>query len=164
MRDLKSWQQGKRAGISSFIVIERGDFDIVLLEDVKCENKEQLHKKEREYIEKLDCVNKIVPTRTKSEYYQANREVLLERNKAYYQAHSAELNEKMRAYHKAHSVELSRKKKQYYQVHREELLSKLMRSQECGCGSSYTHCHKARHERSQKHQEWIKNSNISPQV
>ena len=49
-------------------IIERGNYSIVLVEEYPCENKEQLNKRERYYIENNECVNKYIPTRTKSEY------------------------------------------------------------------------------------------------
>eukprot|EP00952_Eustigmatos_sp_NYUAD-ZCMA_P009908 40808-Eustigmatos_ZCMA.PRE.1 len=58
--------------VTSYKVIESGDYDIVLIEDFPCDNKEQLHARERHYIETLECVNKVIPNRTSAEYYQAN--------------------------------------------------------------------------------------------
>ena len=55
------------------------DYDnckIILIENYPCDNKEQLHKQERCWVEKYDCVNKNIPSRTlkeyQKEYYQEN--------------------------------------------------------------------------------------------
>ena len=50
------------------------NIQIFLVENYKCENKEQLIKKEREYIEKYECVNINIPGREIKEYYQDNKE------------------------------------------------------------------------------------------
>jgi hypothetical protein len=71
----KNYLNGKYNFVTSFKIIENGDYDIILLEEVKdCENKEQLNARERFYIESLDCVNKTIPGRTKKEYYQTFKE------------------------------------------------------------------------------------------
>jgi len=51
---------------------------IILLENYACNSKEELESRERYYIElnKDICVNKMIPTRTKKEYYQDNKELI----------------------------------------------------------------------------------------
>ena len=51
---------------TSFNVLACDDYDIVLLEKVVCESIDELHQRERYYIETLDCVNKRIPLRLKS--------------------------------------------------------------------------------------------------
>jgi len=50
------------------------NIQIFLVENYKCDNKEQLIKKEREYIEKYECVNLNIPGREKKEYYEDKKE------------------------------------------------------------------------------------------
>ena len=68
--------------ITSYEIIKYGDFDIILLEECPCDNKSQLHARERYYIEKLDCVNKIIPGRTKKEWIEVNKIKILEHREA----------------------------------------------------------------------------------
>ena len=75
---------GKRHYQTSFDLIKWGDVDIVLLEECSVHNKMELHRKEREYIEKYNCVNKHIPTRTETEYredYKERRRFLRKINK-----------------------------------------------------------------------------------
>ena len=75
----KMWQEGNHRYITSFEIIAGGNYDIVLVEecpDIK--NKEQLHARERFFIESNECVNKFIPGRTLHEYYVANKEKLAE--------------------------------------------------------------------------------------
>jgi len=62
-------------------IIERGNYDIVLCEEFPCENKAQLNARERKWIEENQCVNKQFPGRTKQEWYQENRDKVIERYK-----------------------------------------------------------------------------------
>lgn len=58
----------KTKGCSSKQILERENYNIILCEEVCCDNKEQLKAIERKYIEENECVNKNIPLRTKKEY------------------------------------------------------------------------------------------------
>jgi adenylate kinase family enzyme len=70
----KCYLDGNSKYISSFKIIENGDYDIVLVENCPCNTKDELHKRERHYIETLECVNKVVVGRTIKEYREVNRD------------------------------------------------------------------------------------------
>ena len=55
--------------------------EIVLLENVNFNSKDELLARERYWIETLDCTNKQIPGRTPDQYYEDNKDV----KKAYYQ-------------------------------------------------------------------------------
>lgn len=63
------------------------DFKIEAIDEIECDNTEQLRKKEREYISINNSIknglNTNIPGRTKRERYEANREDI----KAYYRKH-----------------------------------------------------------------------------
>jgi len=48
--------------------------DIIILLEYSCNNKYELHAKEREYIENNVCVNKYIPNRTFNEWREDNKE------------------------------------------------------------------------------------------
>ena len=54
----------------SSLIIENDDYDIVLVENVSCEAKEQLHPREIFYAENNQCLNKFIPGRTKKEWVE----------------------------------------------------------------------------------------------
>lgn len=91
----------------SFQIIGRGNYEIVLIEDCPCETKEQLHRRERHFIETMDCVNKKIPLRTNKEYYEANRE----QSRQYYEANRDIKLEQSRQYY-----ETNRDRKLEYQL------------------------------------------------
>ena len=94
--DYRKWLKGNRNNVSSFRLFELGDVEIVLLESVNCNTKDELHKKEKEYIEKYKdiIVNKNIPSRTSIEYRIDNKEKLKDKNKKYYENNKEEINEK----------------------------------------------------------------------
>ncbi len=66
------------------------DVDIVLMENVDCNSKEELHTRERYWIENTNCVNIICPIRSKIENRMHNNElgrIYRETNKLYIQAY-----------------------------------------------------------------------------
>ena len=91
---LKEYQKtGKGGNITSYPLLERGDCVIILIENVPCDNKEELLKRERYFIETMDCVNKVIPLRTKAEYNEDNKDKFKEYNNKYNQEHKNERNE-----------------------------------------------------------------------
>jgi hypothetical protein len=54
----KFYLNGKRGYVTSFKIIESGNYNIVLIEEYPCETKDQLLARERYYIDTLDCINK----------------------------------------------------------------------------------------------------------
>ena len=70
----KSYVNGKSHYVSSFEVLEGGNFDIILLENYYCKDKYELIAKERHYKETIKCVNKYIPNRTNKEYRDTNKD------------------------------------------------------------------------------------------
>ncbi len=72
-----SEKTGKAATKSKSIILN-GDYSISLVEEVNCQNKDQMIARERYYIESFPCVNKNIPGRTKQEsqkfYYDTHQE------------------------------------------------------------------------------------------
>lgn len=122
--DYKMFDQYKKY-TRAFKILENGDFDIILLEEFKtCENKEQLHARERFYIDSLVCVNKNIPSRTKKEYTDSNKDKNILRAKT------------------------------YYENNKEIIKTTKNSTIFCGCCNCfYTHSNRARHFKSQKHIE-----------
>jgi hypothetical protein len=72
--DFKRYKEGNHHYLSSFQIIERGDYDISMIEAFPCNNKTELHTRERYWIEGSDCVNKQIPSRTKLEIQEYQKE------------------------------------------------------------------------------------------
>jgi group I intron endonuclease len=92
-------------------------FYIELLEDCPCDRKEQLLKREGEYIRKFDShkngYNEQVAGRTIKEYYENNKEIIKEKNKEYYENNKDIIIEKCKNYREANKEIISEKSKNY---------------------------------------------------
>ena len=94
--DYKRFMNGKFRNVTSFEIIKNCNYDIILLELCPCESKDLLHQRERYYIETLECVNKVIVgrTRTNKEYYDDNKELISEKQKKYNVDNKDLINEK----------------------------------------------------------------------
>jgi hypothetical protein len=106
-------EQNKGHNCGSFVIFDCEDYKMELLEEYPCNNKQQLLKKEAEYIKSNICVNPQIPGRTQKEYYQDNKERLAikskeyakinpevnkQATKKYYENNREKCNERMREY------------------------------------------------------------------
>ena len=110
---------------------------IVWIEDYPCNSKKELLAREGHHIKNNDCFNKKVEGRTDKEYREDYKEWEKERHKKYY--------------------DLNKDKRKAYLQENKDYIDKWMKEKiNCACGSVHTRQHKARHFRSQKHQDWLK--------
>jgi len=59
IKNYKRYLNGKSNYVSSFDVLQNGNYDIVLIESYPCNSKDELHARERYHTNNIDCVNKI---------------------------------------------------------------------------------------------------------
>lgn len=69
----------------------------------------------------FDCVNKNIVGRTKQEFYQANKEKILEKRADYYQENKEKLNKKSTEYHKKNKEKIAAKAAIYREENKEKL-------------------------------------------
>jgi hypothetical protein len=117
---------------SSKQIIELGNYNICLVELFSCKTKEELHMRERYYIENNECINNNVPTRTNKEYYKDNKEKIKENNLIYYQANyeiykkyrdenKEKIKENNLKYRDENKEKIKEKAKQYYLKNKEKI-------------------------------------------
>jgi hypothetical protein len=115
---------------------------IELIELFPCDSKMALNLKEGEIIRTRDCVNKVIPGRTRAVYREDNKESI----KQYRQTHK----EEKKQYLQTHKESISAYRKQYQQTH------KKMRK--CSCGVEFNDGktdHRNRHYESNHHIEFV---------
>ena len=111
---------------TSISVIENGNYKIFLIEKVPCDTKDELSRRERFHIEANVCVNKYIPTRTMVEYrhdnadkikdyYNGNRDYILEQKKEYYNGNRDHIREQQKEYKQRNADRLREYNKIYYQ-------------------------------------------------
>ena len=153
--DYKSYLKGKQHYTTSFDIIKNNNYEIILIENCPCNSKEELLREERKYIESIGCVNKVIPTRTKKEHYQDNKEQILDRNKEYHENNKEKIKDKFKEYYKNNKEQLLDKRKKYYQDNKEKIREQEKKTIQCEfCNSTITAHHLRRHQRTNKCQKF----------
>ncbi len=80
----RSFLKNKYHFVTSFKIIENKDYELVLIENYPCNNKDELTLREKYYILNNECINRNIPKRTQAEYYQAKKEIIKSKFKVYY--------------------------------------------------------------------------------
>ena len=130
-----SYLNGKHNYVTSFKLLETDDYDIVLIENYPCNNKQELHSRERYWIENTEnCVNKCVPNRTLKEYREDNKD-------------------KFKRYREDNKDKIKRYHDQYYEDNKDKIHAHQNQKHKCiECGGKYTNAGKVQHIKTSKHQ------------
>jgi hypothetical protein len=155
--DYKKYLVDHKKKLTSYEVLQYDDYDIVLIENCPCDTKDELLKRERYFIETLVCVNKVIPTRTVKEYYEANKETIVNQNKKYVEIHKDEIKIRMKKYGEDNKEYLDKQQKQYYIDNKELKKVKNATLITCECGKKYTYSNHARHLKSPSHTKALNN-------
>jgi vacuolar-type H+-ATPase catalytic subunit A/Vma1 len=129
------------------------------LEEFPCENNIQKIIREQYWIDQLKPeMNCKASYREGTEiekakaYYEANAESLKEQKKVYYEANTDKIKEKMKVYREENTESIKEKKKVFREENSDKIKEQRSIKFTCECGVVICFDHKARHERSQKHQ------------
>ena len=156
------------------------NFFIELIEKCPCNDKDELRRTEGEYIRSLKpSMNKAIAGRTTKEYYNDNKEHILQNNKAIYLNNKTNILEKHKTwreenkeaiqqyyeenkerilnhnkqYRKNNKEYISQKEKEYREHNKDFIKAYSGEKITCECGCIVTRGHLARHKRSVKHQQ-----------
>jgi hypothetical protein len=144
---------------------------MIVIEEYSCENKNQAEARERYWIETQQAtLNKIIPTRTRQEYYVdniiefkeryiKNRESLLIYKKEYNEKNKDKFTELKKQYYEENREEILEKQRQYYEENKEEINKKRSEKLECECGGKYTINNKSNHSKTKQHMNYLNNLN-----
>jgi len=169
----KSYLKGKTNFITSFDIIKNNNYQIILIENCPCDSKEELHREERKYIENIECVNKIIPTRTEKEHYQDNKDKIKEyyqdnknKIKKYYEDNKEQIlerrkeyrennKEKIKEYYLDNKEQILERIKAYRENNKDKILEQSKKTIQCEfCNSTITVHHLRRHQRTNKCQKF----------
>ena len=128
-------------------------FYIELIEECPCENVEQLRRKEGEWVRKMGTLNQVIPGRTDTEYRKSEQfQNYLERNQE-------SIKKSQKAWYERNREKVNAKSNERYHTNSEEIYERCKEwkstTHTCECGMVYTNCHKARHMKSKKHQNYL---------
>lgn len=115
-----SYKKGIK-NISSYILFEKYGIDnckIELVLNYPCNSKEELNKKEGEYIRNNQCVNKQIAGRTHKIYYEENKDKIKEYQKEWF----FDNKERIREYKETNKEKTSEKNKEYYKANKAKIL------------------------------------------
>ena len=144
-------KENSKKNCSSRSIIVRDDYAYSLIEKYECNNKQELHARERYWIENNECVNKYVPGRNRKEHYQDNKDKLKEKNKIYHDAHK----EENKAYREANKDKIIEQNKGYYETNKDKINEKKEKKVVCECGCELRRDCLTRHRKSKFHQEFM---------
>ena len=114
----------------SINIIDRGDYKIELIKDYPCNSKKELEEEESKYIRENECINIIIPNRTKKEWTKENRK------------------------------KINNQVKERYKIFQQEILEKAKERITCECGSILRKADIARHRRSKKHIKFLEEKSM----
>ena len=128
------------------------NFDMILIERIKCEDKLDAERKERKYIEDMQAtLNSCLPSRTKHEWVADNIERITEYKHNWHIENKPRLSQtKKEKYIEQREVILD-KVKNYYKDNTEKCKEWKNGAVKCDCGFTYTNANKARHFKSKRH-------------
>lgn len=120
-------------------------FDMIQIEEITHDTKQQLHARERYWIEELKAtLNKAIPTQTYVEYYAK-----------YYKDNKDILKKKGAEYYEDNKEALKVKRAGYWELNKEALKVKQAKKYDCECGSTLRISDKAPHKKTIKHKNWL---------
>jgi hypothetical protein len=117
LKDYKRYLSGKYNYISSFKLFEKGNVDVVLIEECSVHNKDELHRRERYFIENYNCVNKCIPGRTKKEYYDDNKDKF----KEYYEVNKDNVKQQKKQYYEVNKDNVKQQSRQHYENNKDKV-------------------------------------------
>jgi hypothetical protein len=95
---------------------------IILIEEYGCENKEQLERRERYWIDELQPnLNTRIPTRTDQEWRSQNKQYIKDFNRKYYQDNKEQLRQQQKEYVAKNKEQLD----EYQAVYRKQSFDKI---------------------------------------
>jgi hypothetical protein len=124
----KRFDTGKCNNVSSFKLLD-GNQKIYLVEKYPCNDKNELERRERYYIETNECVNKRIPSRTQKEhskeYYIDNKDKFKQKNKDYRDKNKDIIKQYQKQYQKQYRDKnkdiIKQRKKQYRDKNKDKI-------------------------------------------
>jgi len=165
-------------------LFELGNVKIILIENVPCDSKEELLKHERNYIETTNCINKVIPGRTKAEYLQDNKEELSKKKKEYClknkdkikeskKEHYLKNKDKIKEYKLKNKDKIKEYKKEQYLKNKDKIKEYRIKNKDkikerskvrtiCDCGADITKNSISRHKKSKNHIKLMEFKTVVP--
>ena len=116
----KQWKKGSRIStVSSFQILELNNYEIILIENYPCDTSDELHSRERFFVENTQCVNKNIPSRTNEEYHLKYYQEHKEEHKQYYEEHKEKILQNRKIYQENNKEKIKEYKKEWWKNKKE---------------------------------------------
>lgn len=152
--DYKRWLNGKRNKVMSFQLFDKysiNNCQIVLLESVRANTKDELASREAYYIRHTKCLNKNIPGRTHKQYCEQNKQAIVEYHRQYYEQNKDVVAEKGKQYYEQNKESISERHKIYRDINKAKRNAKCT----CECGGCFTNGNRSTHFKTKQHQNYI---------
>ena len=139
------------------------NWDMILIAKVNCNDRLELRKKEREYMEEYNPslnINKAQREEEEKkeyikEFHKTNKEKILIRNKEWYENNKLKILIRNKERYKTNKEEKKKYDKEYYETNKEEIRDKAKVKVSCECGAIVRKSDITRHYKSKKHINFI---------
>ena len=132
--------------VTSYLILEQGNYYIELVETVPCASKEELQVREKYWIKNNNCVNYYKNlSRTQREY--------IEYSATYYQNNKQAISAKTAIYRELNKDIIKIKKKEYAERNAEKIKAHRSEYILCDCGKYYTRAKRTIHIETVYHKE-----------
>ena len=180
-RAFKKYLNGEYHNITVFSIFREYGVEnckIEWVENYECNSKEELHSREGYYIKNTDCVNRCIAGRTTQQWKEDNKERVKattkqyrennqdkiklyrednrEKAKEYKLKYDEDNKDKIKQYREDNKDIHKELKRQWYQNNEYRLKQNRKDTFVCECGSSLTKCNYLRHNKTIKHQNYLK--------
>ena len=147
----KLYTKMRHLGVEHFYIEE--------LEKYPCLNNEELKKRERYYImERQPILNIAIPTRTKEEWTEDNRERKREMDRNHYFNNKEKYNELSKQWREEHPELMKEYKTKWYENNKEDMSRKSKERMTCECGVEVCRGAFTRHCKTKRHQNYLNNN------
>jgi len=122
------WDYKNKLNLTSCKILENNNYEIVLIENYPCKNKQELLLRERYWIENLECVNNNLPIMTIDDkviyyksYYEKNKDNIITRQTSYYKNNKDKIKSIRNVYLEKNKDKINEYQRLYRQKKRFEL-------------------------------------------
>ena len=152
--DYKRYIQGHHMYVTSFDIVKFSDARIELLQEDLFSSKADLHRLEGQYMQTTEnCINRCIAGRTRQEYEEKHRDRINEYARQYRLNNSEKICQTAKRYYDNHRELTVQRNKDYRENNKDKIKERKTQIILCPvCEQTFTHCNRARHERTKKHQ------------
>jgi hypothetical protein len=119
--DYKFYLNGNGHFMTSYKILENGDYTISLVEEVKYNDKIELTARERFYIESNECVNKVIPNRTRKQWREDNKDKLKEQIKEWRETNKEQIKTYNKEYIEDNKEHIKEQKREYRETNKDHI-------------------------------------------